>query len=288
MSTAITLSLGGVPEHFNLPWHQAIEKGAFEKQALRIRWKDYPDGTGAMVSDLRSGVLDVAVLLTEGIVADICKGNPSKIIAPYVVSPLIWGIHVPATSDLESIEALKETRFAISRYGSGSHLMAFLLAQQRGWNPQALKLVPIGNMEGARQAFRKGEADTFMWEKAMTQPLVDIGEFRRVGELPTPWPCFVIAARKEVIEKHADALLNMVTVIRDASHAFKNSPDAVQLVVNRFGIQPINASDWLAHTQWANGEHLSQPMLHHVAQTLLDLKVINQLVEVADLYQAMY
>jgi sulfonate transport system substrate-binding protein len=287
MSASVTLSLGGVPEHFNIPWHLAIEKGSFEKEALNVRWKDYPGGTGAMVSDLRSNVLDVAVLLTEGIVADICKGNPSKIIAPYVVSPLIWGIHVPASSDFESIGELKAARFAISRYGSGSHLMAFLLAQQRGWNPQELKLVPIGNMDGARQAFQQGEADAFMWEKVMTQALVDTGEFRRVGECLTPWPCFVIAARKEVIEQHQDALRKMVTVIRKASQAFKNSSEAVQLVVNRFGIQPADASAWLAHTQWANGEQLSQNMLHHVEQTLLDLKVISQLVEVTDLYQAL-
>jgi sulfonate transport system substrate-binding protein len=288
MSATVTLSLGGVPEHFNIPWHQAIEQGSFAEEGLNIRWKDYPGGTGAMAGDLRSGALAVAVLLTEGIVADICKGNPSKIIAPYVVSPLIWGIHVPAASNFESIEALEEGRFAISRYGSGSHLMAFLLAQQHGWNPQALKLVPIGNLDGARQAFRQGDADAFMWEKAMTQPLVDTGEFRRVGECPTPWPCFVVAARKEVIEQQPDALRKMLRVIGKAAQAFKNSSEAVQLVVNRFGIQPVHASDWLAHTQWANGEHLSPGVLQYVEQTLLDLQVISQWVEVSDLYQALY
>jgi len=79
-----TLKIGGVPEHFNLPWHQAIEQGLFRNEGLEINWQDYPGGTGAMAKDLRSGDLDVAVLLTEGIVADIVKGNPSKIISVYV------------------------------------------------------------------------------------------------------------------------------------------------------------------------------------------------------------
>ncbi len=60
MSASVTLSVGGVPEHFNLPWHLATENGSFEREGLRIQWRDYPDGTGAMVRDLRSNVLDVA------------------------------------------------------------------------------------------------------------------------------------------------------------------------------------------------------------------------------------
>jgi ABC-type nitrate/sulfonate/bicarbonate transport system substrate-binding protein len=139
MSQLRTLNVGGVPEHFNLPWHLALEAGAFAERGLDLRWQDYPGGTGALNRDLRSGTLDVAVLLTEGIVADICKGNPSVIIAPYVVSPLIWGIHVPARSGFQTVAELEGKRFAISRYGSGSHLMAFVHASnwagtRRRWN----------------------------------------------------------------------------------------------------------------------------------------------------------
>lgn len=104
MKPTETLKIGGVPEHFNLPWHQAISQGDFEKQGIRVEWKEYPGGTGEMTRDLRNGSLDLAVLLTEGIVADIVKGNPSKIISLYVESPLIWGIHVPARSDLQHID----------------------------------------------------------------------------------------------------------------------------------------------------------------------------------------
>lgn len=285
MSSPVTFTVGGVPEHFNLPWQLALQKGAFEKASLAIRWKEYPGGTGAMTKDLRSGALDVAVLLTEGIVSDICQGNPSRIVAPYVVSPLIWGIHVPAASAFQTVEELEGKRFAISRYGSGSHLMAFVHARQHGWNPQALKLVPVGDLSGARESFRKAESDAFMWEKAMTQPLVDQGAFRRVGECPTPWPCFVIAARREVIESQPEALRKMLEVIRHESQAFKNSPDVVALVGARYGIQPPDVSAWLAHTRWADGEGLSPDLLRHVMQTLLELKIIPQPVAVEALYQ---
>ena len=51
-----------------------------------------------------------------------------------------------------------------------------------------------------------------MWEKFTTKHMVDTGEWRRVGEFPTPWPCFSIAAtdaalaqREEVEEVRAEA-----------------------------------------------------------------------------------
>jgi ABC-type nitrate/sulfonate/bicarbonate transport system substrate-binding protein len=282
MSQLRTLNVGGVPEHFNLPWHLALEGGAFAERGLDLRWQDYPGGTGAMSRDLRSGTLDVAVLLTEGIVADICKGNPSVIIAPYVVSPLIWGIHVPALSGFQTVAELEGKRFAISRYGSGSHLMAFVHARQLGWHPEALELVLVGDLNGAREAFRQGAADAFMWEKAMTQPLVDKGEFRRVGECPTPWPSFVIAARREVLQQRRDDLQQMLAVIGRAARAFKQNPDAIRMVSERYGIQPDDVAAWFAHTRWAGltDEDLTENVLQHVMQTLLDLRLIEEAVDV--------
>ncbi|NNM17841.1 MAG: ABC transporter substrate-binding protein, partial [Croceitalea sp.] len=35
----------GVPEHFNLPWHLAIEEGAFEARGIDLVWTDIPEGT---------------------------------------------------------------------------------------------------------------------------------------------------------------------------------------------------------------------------------------------------
>ena len=277
-------TIGGVPEHFNLPWYQAIEKGLFEQEGLQVSWTDYPGGTGAMTRDLRSGHLDVAVLLTEGIVADIVNGNPSKIIQVYVDSPLLWGIHVPADSTFQSADELAGKRYAISRMGSGSHLMAFVDARRRGWDPAALELVLVGGLDGAREAFRNGQADAFMWEKFMTKPLVDAGEFRRVGETPTPWPCFVIAARQEVIDQKGPALQKLLAVINQTASSFQQAPaEALPLVSARFHLQAQDAQTWFAATRWAAGGQVSRAMIGEVIETLYDLKIIEDKPDPAEL-----
>lgn len=185
--------IAGVPEHFNLPWHLSIEKNIFRNNDIDAKWTDVPEGTGKLCQMLRNNETDIAVILTEGIIKDIAAGNNSKIVQVYVQSPLIWGIHVAAGSDYNTINDLQEGKVAISRYGSGSHLMAIVNAKNEDWDTNKLQFEIINTLDGAIEGLTEGKADYFMWERFMTKPIVDKGIFRRVGDCPTPWPCFVIA-----------------------------------------------------------------------------------------------
>jgi sulfonate transport system substrate-binding protein len=117
------IRIGGVPEHFNLPIHLAIENGDFAKKGIEIEWTTFKGGTGQMTRALRDDEVDVCVLLTEGIITDIIKGNLSKIISQYVTTPLIWGVHTAANNDLQHHSDIYAKKYAISRFGSGSHLI---------------------------------------------------------------------------------------------------------------------------------------------------------------------
>jgi len=74
----IKLNVAGVPEHFNFPWHTAIESGDFAKAGFEVNWTDYPGGTGAMMKSLRSGESDVAVVLTGFTLLPIRTSKPSN------------------------------------------------------------------------------------------------------------------------------------------------------------------------------------------------------------------
>ncbi len=276
MPRKTTLRVGGVPEHFNLPWHLAIESGAFAAEGLHVVYQDYPGGTGALTRALKAKELDVAVVLTEGITQAILKGNPSRIIKTYVESPLIWGIHVPAKSNLQEVGDIQGKRYAISRFGSGSHLMAIVDTVQRGWDASQIHFVQIGNLEGARKAFANGTADVFLWEKFMTKPLVDNGEFRRIGETTTPWPCFMIAARNDRIRRSAGALSKMLKVISNTCRELMASENAVEMIAQRYHLQEKDVAVWLSLTQW-NVEHEPQPeALIKVIRSLVKAKVLDK------------
>ncbi|MGD2167287.1 MAG: ABC transporter substrate-binding protein [Gammaproteobacteria bacterium] len=235
-----------------------------------------PQGTGAMARALRNGELDAAVLLTEGAVAAYAGGAEFDIVATYVESPLEWGIHVRAASDFADEASIQGARYAISRFGSGSHLMSCAHARARGWPLAGLRFVPVGTIDGARTAFQQDRADVFFWEQAMTQPLVDAGEFRRVGTFAAPWPAFVLCIGKRVssaARRQIEALFD--DVLTTATHFAADTDGSARRIADEFGIERAAAARWLARTRWAAQRGIDEDMLRSVAQVLMDAEVID-------------
>jgi len=268
-----TVKIIGVPEHFNLPWHLAIEEGAFEQRGIDLQWTDIPEGTGKMCQLLADGETDLAIILSEGIVKSITEGNPSKIIQEYIATPLLWGIHVGAQSAYRTIADLENTKAAISRYGSGSHLMAYVHAQNNQWNLDTLQFEIINNLNGAVQGLTDGKADYFMWEHFTTKPLVDDGTFRRLGDCPTPWPCFMIVGTDKFLNGNPRLINHVLEVINTYTRDFKNIPSIDRTLANRYQQKLEDIQAWMALTQWSQ-EQLSSETLAKVQDTLMHLSLI--------------
>ena len=267
--------IGGVPEHFNLPWRLAIEEGKFREAGIELHWSDMTGGTGQMIKGLQAGTLDIAVLLTEGITRAILKGLDAKIIAVYVQSPLCWGIHVPINEAKQNLSVLDGATFAISREGSGSHLMSYVLAQREGWDASALSFNVVGDVYGGLWALNHDEAQGFLWEKYTTQPFVDQGKCKRIGEVYTPWPCFVIAVRNEVLDSDHDLLKCMLKVVQERASQLKNASDAAEVLAWRYALQKDEVTDWLRQTEWSAATQIHHDDLQHTVETLLDLKLLS-------------
>ena len=280
------INIVGVPEHFNLPWHLCMENGEFEVEGIDLQWTDVPEGTGKMCQMLRDGETDIAVILTEGIVKDIVGGNPSSIVQVYVQSPLLWGIHVAANSTYQTIDDLKNTKVAISRYGSGSHLMAIVNAQNNGWNTETLEYDLVNTIDGAVESLTNGTSDYFMWERFMTQPLVDNGTFRRIGECPTPWPCFVIAVRNEVLAQHPQTIERILEIINNTTIEFKDIPSIDRTLASKYNQKIEDIQQWLRLTEWSQ-KPLDEKVLNKIQNQLLDLKIIDKKGTFADIVKAM-
>ena len=270
-----TIKIAGVPEHFNLPWHLCIENGEFEVEGIDLQWTNVPEGTGKLCQMLRNGETDIAVILTEGIVKDIIAGNPSKIVQVYVQSPLIWSIHVAANSGFKTLSDLENTKAAISRKGSGSELMAYVNAGNQNWETKNLQFEIVNTIDGAVEALTNGSADYFMWERFMTKPLVDKGIFRRIADCPTPWPCFVIAVRNEILEKHPGTIRRILEIINNTTSEFKDIPSIDRTLASRYEQKPEDIREWLSLTKWSQ-KNLSEEMLNKVQNQLFELSVIDK------------
>lgn len=265
----------GVPEHFNYPWKMSIDSGDFAAVGIDLEWTDVPEGTGKMCEMLREQQTDLAIILTEGIFKDIAAGNPTVLVQEYVSSPLQWGIFVAHDSPYQSVADLRNKKAAISRYGSGSQLMALVNANQQGWGSDEVNFEVINTLDGAIEALQNQQADYFMWDRFMTQPVVDKGIFRRVGICPTPWQSFVLVGRADFVQHNRALVASLLEVINTTTAEFKIIPSIDRTISEVFDQDIDNVQEWLSVTQWSQ-KQMNKKVFSQIVADLQQYKIIEQ------------
>lgn len=272
------VKIAGVPEHFNLPWHMCIENGEFNEAGIDLQWTNVPEGTGKMCQMLRENETDIAIILTEGIIKDLTENPHSSIVQVYVKSPLIWGIHVDGKANYNSVSDLENKISAISRMGSGSHLMSIVNAEKNNWKTDTIQFEIVNNLESAITSLSESKSDYFMWEKYTTKPLVDNGTFKRIGECPTPWPCFVIAVRNEFLIENKSIVKHILEIINATTEEFKQIPSIDRTLATRYHQKLEDIQQWLTQTQWSQ-KNLDEKTFDKVQNKLSELNIISKKAE---------
>jgi sulfonate transport system substrate-binding protein len=278
----LNLKIGGVPEHFNLLWELPEVKEIFTQKRLSVDFYEFPGGTGALSEAVKSGFLDGAVILTEGAVTEITRGCNYRIVCPFVQSPLFWGIFASARSSVHDLSDLSSRIFAISRFNSGSHLMAQYLAGLQGERLSIRNFYPASDLEGARKALASGKAHLFLWEKFMTNPLVKSGEFRQVGELKAPWNSFVLVMREDIIIGHRALANRIKQAVIESGVWFKKMENAPIRISEKYGIDIADARIWFDEVLYFKDEPF-EPALQKTAEILFRYQISDRMANVSDL-----
>jgi hypothetical protein len=252
------LKVGGVPEHFNYAWR--MMEG---KSLIAYRWTDYAAGSGAMIEALEKGEQDICVVLTEAVVAAIARGKNLTILGSFVSSPLLWGIHLPPTINFDTISSKTEINFAISRFGSGSHIMAFVMAERYRWPKYRLNFKVVNNLEGAIKSHAAGDTDIFLWEKATTQPAVAAGHFSFYDVLPAPWPAFLVVSSANNTEKAQIGIKLLNEVLAHANY-LQAMPDFVAQIARYYHLDAHLVAEWSLMVKWPKHAAPSTQMLQDV------------------------
>lgn len=267
------IRIGGVPEHFNLPWQFALESGLFETIGLDVEWTFYAGGTGAMTSALARGDLDMAILLTEGYVSAKAQGLDALIVKTYISSPLVWGIYSGAANSLDALDTQPNLKYAISRYGSGSHLMAMIHANQRGLTINENQFSIVNSLHGGVEALTSLEADVFYWEKFMTRPFVKSGNLKKIGEFSAPWSGFLIVASESALQQKESHIKAALDAMIPACIAFKQDVMSPFQLSMRFEMTTTEASSWLDRTEWNNDYTFDLQNLTNAKKALANIGV---------------
>lgn len=269
-----TLRIIGVPEHFNFPFRLLEKDQPFKGNGVELQWIDESRGSGQMNLALRNDEADIAILLTESFLKDFEAGNPAKMIGYHVETPLNWGIHIRAKSSVNSLFELQNKHFLVSRMGSGSHLMAMVLASREGWKPDELTFEMIGNMEGAKEVMDRGNEGLFLWEKYTTASLVKSGTMKRIGEVPSPWPCFVMVASEKALAEYGDMIFELRDKVYQISKAFGKNENRQATLAAFYQLDLIDVERWLEQTRWCTEGIVSRAELESSIKTMKELGIL--------------
>src|SRR5690606_13758781 len=121
--------------------------------------------------------------------------------------------------------------------GSGSQLMAFVLAQREGWDSKSLEFKEIGNLDGALEAMTPSKAEMFLWEKYTTKPWVDSKQMKRIGEVASAWPCFVMVATQKALKEFGELIFTLRDMVYKESSRLEDQSSTVKEIAEKYELK---------------------------------------------------
>jgi len=243
------LRVGYVREHFCSPLLQFA--AADQEQTFTL--VECPSGTGQLISRLTNDEIDIAIALTDPLIAGIAKGSEAyKLVGSYVTSPLRWAVITGPDARYRQISDLRGTTLGISRSGSGSQTMAYVMALQQGWATEQLQFQINNDIRGLIDSVKDGSTSAFMWEWFTTKPFADAGECRFIGEVPTPWPSWLIAAHPtRAARSDAIAFLAGLSVhVRKFASPEQRAGPSVDFIQRTFGYPEEDVKAWIRAVEY--------------------------------------
>lgn len=137
--------------------------------------------------------------------------------------------------------------------------MAYVLADQQNWlsstsdnskKEDPFSIVPSGDFAALRRAVRQQptSADFFMWEHFTTKAYWDNGELKRIGEIYTPWPSWMIAAR-DPSDGAVGSLLEKLN--EGVKHYLEQEEEAVNHITSTMEYSQEDAREWMGTVKFA-------------------------------------
>jgi ABC-type nitrate/sulfonate/bicarbonate transport system substrate-binding protein len=191
-----------------IPVNVGDKLGIFKKHGLDLKIVDFSGGS-KMSQAMAAGSIDIANGAgTE--MALVAKGVPMLAICESAGPIPFLGIGVPYDSPIHSVDQLKGKKIGVSSSGSLTDWLAKELAHKKGWGPDGITAVALGNGPTTiTAAFRDHLVDAYvnvtslflsMEEKKTARLLVPVSQYEGNVAAGT------LYASKQLIETNPDAI----------------------------------------------------------------------------------
>ncbi|HXQ51821.1 MAG TPA: ABC transporter substrate-binding protein [Stellaceae bacterium] len=290
-ATAGTLNVGkadATASHI-LPVDVAERLGLFKKHGLDVTISDFTGGS-KLVQAMTAGSIDIGVAAGP-LMALAAKGAPILAVCDDAPPILFIGIAVPWDSPIRSVAELKGKKIGISSAGSLTDWLASELARQRGWGPDGITEVAIGNTVTAIiAAFRTHAIDA---DIPVTSDIFEMEE-KHEGRLLIPVSDYVgnvaagtIFATTRAIARDPEGIRAFLAAWLEAIDFMRaNKAETVKIESAVTGFSPeVMAREYdLTIRMFSKDCKFDAESLANLRRSFIDLKLVDDTIDMSKLY----
>ena len=101
---------------------------------------------------------------------------------------------------------------------------------------------------------------------------------KRIGEVPSPWPCFSIIASDKALKEFDTWIFKLRDLVYQESQYLKANPSqTISEISEKYSLKKEDVTLWFSQTDWAVTKEVSSDDLIKAMKKMLDLGIISEI-----------
>lgn len=123
----------------------------------------------------------------------------------------------------------------------------------------------------------------------MLKSAVTSGELTQLGTIQTPWPCFLIACRKDILEQYPTEVEVILANIKTACELFFAEQQVAQeKIAKQCHLSVEDAATWMKTVTFSKDQKVSKQVLQSTIDALVRTQVLEKSCNVEILFNSKY
>jgi len=261
--------------------------GIFAQHDIALERTDFAGG-GQLAQGISAGAVDIALSGSTDLVF-IAKGMPAKAVTMVSAPPVDFAIMVRADGEIAKPEQLRGKRIGVTSPTSLTAWFALDFAKRQGWQPSDITLAFIGSTPSEIAALQVKNVDAFVGNAQAGYVL----EEKQQGlalvtfDYLTTYITHILYASDALINDHPKTVTDFVAAWFDiVKFARANKDETIRLSRPGTKLSPeVAAKTYDVQTPALSLTGRFEPQaLKALAQSFIDLKLLDKLPPLAELY----
>jgi NitT/TauT family transport system substrate-binding protein len=294
-SADTTLTVGKAAPNADpiIPVNVGDQLGIFKKHGLDLKIIDFTGGS-KMTTAMTAGSIDIGDGAgTE--MALVAKGVPMVAVCESATTFPFLAIGVPWDSPIKSLDDLKGKKIGISSSGSLTDWLTRELSRVKGWGPEGVTSVAIGNgASGIIAAMRDHLVDADIGETALFLNMAEKETGRllaSVADYEGPAASGTLYASRHLIETNPDAIRTFIVAWLETMDYIRSHREQTAKIEAGITGNPesVMLKDYdVTKSMYTRDCKFDKESLATLQRTFVDLKLLDHVPDMSTLYTEAY